>query len=270
MSHPPHDHAPLLPYGCYTPSSLPPPPALPSALGTLLLDLRGAPCNHQIQALVLDCQTLTATPKEEKRTRKALSKAVSSRCAALVRAAADPAACLVHVYLPADTMAATDGLLAASFLDVGCAKIVLDVSASDLAPLDLAPLDACRLPPSRVVAALPFSSLPSLPPAALLPLAAELLVELPAADPPAPGALRALVPPSFLLTALAPPSASAALLSSYLSACLPSSPSVRLCLPSPSPALLAGLWVSCARTDRPDGLFATVVTTRAGVALGLV
>ena len=45
---------------------------------------------------------------------------------------------------------------------------------------------------------------------------------------------------------------------------------VRALLTDPTPAQLGMAYAACCRTDRPDGLFATVVCTRQGEALGLV
>mmetsp|Transcript_4851 Transcript_4851/g.9597 ORF Transcript_4851/g.9597 Transcript_4851/m.9597 type:complete len:463 (-) Transcript_4851:219-1607(-) len=198
----------------------------------------------------------------DKKASKALMKNAVSKAASLMKSfGVDTSIIAVEVGpIPMTDVEATDGKILTAFLDAAAAFVVLDGShfASLPPQVDVdrsrlaadfvswndeedskfdGDINAVSLLASTIV--LPASSAADLPP---IPPSTQLVVRL---SSPAPQTVKDLWYPAGVRTLLGP--------------------SV------PSPALLGSCTASLIRTDRPDGLYTTVVCGRAhGEALGLV
>lgn len=186
----------------------------------------------------------------------------------LKRAVLDSRA-LVGPFLP-DMMAA-----AASWLDQGARKVVVDAASAEEMALEAAAIAVSELPASRVVLRVPVSSTAdaSALESKLLRLKASVggVIVSVAGEEEAPESALAILQPlrkalgdaRFMLAVEWPSAPSVAVI-----AALHHKDIGVVANGAEADAALA--FVRCLRSDRPDGLFATVVADAAGVALGLV
>jgi phosphoribosyl-ATP pyrophosphohydrolase/phosphoribosyl-AMP cyclohydrolase/histidinol dehydrogenase len=256
----------MLPYASYSPSSIPAAPHKPSAVGSIRLDLTKAPQHPLLTALITTCISVNSneTGAKDKALKKALGKELSKNAHSLLDLIGDSSVCLIEVALPSECILSTDGLICACFLDAGAQAVVIE--AGD----NLSALEASRIPADRVTASCAAGALATLDFSAVSQFATTISVTFGTASTtttptPTPAELRAVVPASLNLTVVLP--------SSYpglftLAALRPAN--VRACIRDVDTGVLGKLFASCATTDRADGLYTTVVTTRSGVALGLV
>lgn len=177
----------------------------------------------------------------------------------------------VQIVVSAEDILKTDGCLAACFLDAGCHAIVLDGS-------DLEAMDTAKIPRERLVAH--FSAvkptLQEIEAASLL--ASTISVEYHISEnnnKASADDLQALLilgehvsnETSIAVQVRAEDcdASNAVELASMIGEL-----DGTIALVDPTPTQLGLCCAACMRTDRPDGLFTTVVCTRAGEALGLV
>ena len=247
--------------------------------------------------------TLT-TDKKEKKTH--LSSSLTA-CSSLLCRFGDPSIVDIEVHLDGDCVVASDGLVCSQFLDAGASCIVLDVRAEeDVSVIIASHLPKDRLivnVDARHVSTLASSGIFR----ALAPFASAYCIdwvtmEAASAGIYAPAIVRlaneikdaSAASDSSSTPPPAPPPATTPLSHSHshddddykffvtLPFSFSQSPSslklvndlfssrVGVCVPDASAEWLGQAFAACAKTDRPDKLYTTVVCTRSGVALGLV
>ena len=169
----------------------------------------------------------------------------------------------VEVVVGKDDVIQTDGCLAACLLDAGCSAIVMDGT-------DLAALDAAKIPRERLVAQ--FSAVDKDVMAAASPHAALMsVVDDKVVGPDVTTLLQSMhelqldVALDVQITPIGMDEEIAVTVGTAMKA---TGQSVSLVDPSASQLGLS--FGAVMRTDRPDGLYTTVVTTRGNEALGLV
>ena len=174
----------------------------------------------------------------------------------------------VEVVVNAQDVIKSDGCLAACLLDAGCHAIVMDGSNVDA-------IDAAKMPRERLVAHF-SSTTPTLEMIdAASPLASTISVEYKANDDKASvDDLQALLTlgdqlkDTSIVVQVRPEDCDAS--NSVELASMIGELDGTVALVDPTPSQLGLCYAARMKTDRPDGLFTTVVCTRAGEALGLV
>jgi phosphoribosyl-ATP pyrophosphohydrolase/phosphoribosyl-AMP cyclohydrolase/histidinol dehydrogenase len=181
----------------------------------------------------------------------------------------DPSIVDIEIVISSADVLQSDGCVAACFLDAGCHAIVLPDGTDGTA------LDACQLPRDRVVAHFNDTYTTN----------TESLLQL----------LLAAAPLASTMSLAFPVGTNMEDTLSTLNSGLSSSDKVALvvqvpahtegleqvvgrmskmgttmCIVDPTAQELGMSYVACIRTDRPDGLYTTVVCTRSNEALGLV
>ena len=171
----------------------------------------------------------------------------------------------VEVMVTADDLTKSDGCLASCLLDAGCHAIVTDGT-------NLEAMDAAKIPRDRLVAH--FSSCPTAENIASASLLASI-VSVQGEDNNA--SLEQLIAISNLADSrnvkmviqVHPDDCNGTnVLESMVGEV--SKHGATIALVDPTATQLGLSYAACMKTDRPDGLFTTVVCTRAGEALGLV
>ncbi|KAG7349785.1 phosphoribosyl-ATP diphosphatase [Nitzschia inconspicua] len=180
----------------------------------------------------------------------------------------------VQVVIEAEQIIQTDGCVCACFLDAGCASIVIDGS-------NLEALDAAKIPKERLVATFSGSDLDSNAIEAALGFASTVSVRLPTGlekeklmeivnqvltfvRSKSDNVIFELLHP----TSSAPIEELTGLVAEISKKCKDGKGSIALI--DPTAFELGMSYAACMKTDREDGLYTTVVCTRAGEALGLV
>lgn len=168
----------------------------------------------------------------------------------------------VEVVVNADDLTKSDGCLASCLLDAGCHAIVTDGT-------NLEAMDAAKIPRERLVAH--FSSSPTADDiAAASPLASIVSVQGEKASIEQLIAILKLGEHKDveMVVQVRPEDCKE---SSELETMIGEvSKHGAIALEDPTASQLGLSYAACMKTDRPDGLFTTVVCTRAGEALGLV
>ncbi|KAG7373999.1 phosphoribosyl-ATP diphosphatase [Nitzschia inconspicua] len=180
----------------------------------------------------------------------------------------------VQVVIEPAQIIQTDGCVCACFLDAGCASIVIDGS-------NLEALDAAKIPKERVVATFDGSDLDSSAIEAALGFASTVSVRLPTGLEKEKlmeivNQVLTFVPSKSdkVIFELLHPTSSAPieeltdLVAEISKKCKDGKGSIALI--DPTAFELGMSYAACMKTDREDGLYTTVVCTRAGEALGLV
>jgi phosphoribosyl-ATP pyrophosphohydrolase/phosphoribosyl-AMP cyclohydrolase/histidinol dehydrogenase len=186
----------------------------------------------------------------------------------------DPSIVDVEIVLEPDQILATDGYFASCFLDAGCDKIVVPIRNAD----DIQAIDAARVPSGRLIALIPtvqlFMSMIEMGMIqnSLASLTHQLMIcishdSLPISSVTINSWKNTLLPWNLHLHLEIPCHMTESLqdMVSALSTC-----NVTCSLLDPSASQLGMAIASCIQTDRTDRLYATVVCTRSGEALGLV
>ncbi|VEU36793.1 unnamed protein product [Pseudo-nitzschia multistriata] len=177
----------------------------------------------------------------------------------------DPTVVSVQMSIESSTIVETDGCITACFLDAGCTHIAIDGT-------NLEALDAARIPRERIVAS--FGSIESCGKdeiTAALALAATISV--PVTNLEQVDAVMSSVPDAHdkvIFELSSPDDAPATLefIAAIAKKC--KDHKGKIALVDPDATILGKSYCACARTDRPDGLYTTVVCTRNNEALGLV
>lgn len=180
----------------------------------------------------------------------------------------------VEILIDASMIIQTEGCIAACFLDAGCAKIAV-IADGDIDSM-LQAMDTARVPKDRIVAHL-SEIIEDSTISAIADFADSISVALPDADTE-----KCL----DIVKRISKASTSLSITLQISSGTVDSTPELvstvnkyfmqketpngTMSLVDPSANQLGLSYVSCIRTDRSDGLFTTVVCTRAGEALGLV
>lgn len=179
----------------------------------------------------------------------------------------------VEIVIDANSIIKTDGCIVSCFLDAGCDKIAVSGNKD----LMLQALDAARVPRERLVAHLEevsddvISSV--LPFVASVSVAYISKVTMDGCKDIINQISKVVGENSKTITVhiQVPSSTNVDIVASVSSFCSEKeTPMGTLSLIDPSAHELGMAYVSCIRTDRPDGLFTTVVCTRSNEALGLV
>lgn len=175
------------------------------------------------------------------------------------------------VVTPKDLIS-TDGCLAACLLDAGCHAVVTD-------GFNLEAMDAAKIPRERLVANFKYSSLKAGDDVEAFTRAAALAscvsVEIDDEADANMATIAAIFKSAERLEDLEcsvqiKPTMSDKELEALIKGIHAGTPTGRVMLVDPSPSQLGLAYSACIRTDRPDGLYTTVVCTRNGEALGLV
>mmetsp|Transcript_26082 Transcript_26082/g.71535 ORF Transcript_26082/g.71535 Transcript_26082/m.71535 type:complete len:470 (-) Transcript_26082:129-1538(-) len=177
----------------------------------------------------------------------------------------DPSVVSIQFAIDASAIVETDGCISACFLDAGCTHIVVDGT-------NLEALDAARVPRERIVAS--FASVESCGKdriAAALAFAGTISVPITTLEEVE--TILACVPEKSDKVVFELPNADESppmleLVAAISKRC--KDHKGKIALVDPSASTLGKSFASCMRTDRPDGLFTTVVCTRNNEALGLV
>lgn len=175
----------------------------------------------------------------------------------------------VEIVVSPDDVVKTDGCLAACFLDAGCHAIVMDGS-------NVEAMDAAKIPRERLVAHFSTSTPTAEEIEAASALASTISVEYRVENNN-----KASVDDLQALLILGESMADTSTVIQVRPEDCDASNAVELAamigeldgpvaLVDPTPTQLGLSYAACMKTDRPDGLFTTVVCTRAGEALGLV
>jgi hypothetical protein len=177
----------------------------------------------------------------------------------------------VQVIVSAEDILKTDGCLAACFLDAGCHAIVLDGS-------DLEAMDTAKIPRERLVAHFSAMKPTSQEIKAASLLASTFSVEYHISENNNKASvddLQALLilgehvsNETSIAVQVRPEDCDAS--NAVELASMIGELDGTIALVDPTPTQLGLCYAACMKTDRPDGLFTTVVCTRAGEALGLV
>lgn len=181
----------------------------------------------------------------------------------------------VEILIDASSIIKTDGCIVSCFLDAGCDKIAVS-GDNDLL---LQALDAARVPRERLVAhfeevsgdivqsVLPFVDSVSL--ACTQNVSMDSCTSMLNLISKAVG--ESVNPNTITVHIQVPSSIDTDIVASVSKLCgEKETPMGTLSLIDPSAYELGMAYVSCIRTDRPDGLYTTVVCTRSNEALGLV
>jgi hypothetical protein len=175
----------------------------------------------------------------------------------------------VQIVVSNNDIVETDGCLAACLLDAGCAAIVMDGT-------NMEAMDAAKIPRERLIAHFVDEEVATADAiAAALPLAGTISVGLSSTRSlDTVDNILKLVPDkkdkvSFILPTTGEDDEELYQFVSEISKrCKDGKGSIGLV--DPTPTSLGLSFAACMKTDRPDGLFTTVVCTRSDEALGLV
>lgn len=173
----------------------------------------------------------------------------------------------VEITVDSKDIIETDGCLAACLLDAGCSAIVIVGS-------DVNAMDAAKIPRERIIAH--FQQDLATPDAVTgaLGFASTISVELSNSNPvESVDNVLSMIPEkedkaSFQLSSGLPTDELTSIVSQISKKC--KDYKGRIGIVDPSASDLGLSFSACMRTDRPDGLYTTVVCTRSGEALGLV
>jgi phosphoribosyl-ATP pyrophosphohydrolase/phosphoribosyl-AMP cyclohydrolase/histidinol dehydrogenase len=179
----------------------------------------------------------------------------------------------VEILIDASMIVDSDGCLAACFLDAGCDKIA--VKGDDKGIL-LQALDLARVPKNRIVAHIDQVNDDEVAAVSVFTDTISIAVSSDAKKDDCIAIIKRISTASKNVSVIIQISASsidkdATLVSSinkYFGE--EETPKGTVSLIDPTAQQLGLSYASCIRTDRPDGLFTTVVCTRSGEALGLV
>ena len=172
----------------------------------------------------------------------------------------------VEVVVDSKDVLETDGCLAACLLDAGCSAIVVS-------GLDTTVMDTAKIPRERIIAHFSEDSVSSDIVGAALSLASTISVDLSNNSIESVDKILSLVPEKKdMVTFQLTPGLSTDELTSIVPQISKKCKDFkgRIGIVNPSANDLGLSFSACMRTDRPDGLFTTVVCTRTGEALGLV
>ncbi|GMI16074.1 hypothetical protein TrVE_jg1108 [Triparma verrucosa] len=246
----------------YASFSSPPPSTLKflQCVGRVRLDLCTYSSESPLLAEIVTLLSEAATDSDKKTAKKNIKNA-TNKCREVVDGfQVDCSSCDVEISVSSSHVLSTSGLICSSFLDAGCSKIIVPIDEG------YAALEASLLPPNRLIASLKSDT-----------------------PPPSFGNLYNLTKTLTILTDSTPSSIDSAL--NILSTLGPTSKvdkiitvsdadaeavrkwnevKVQTCMNEATPKSIVEGYMSMAKTDRDDGLFTTVVTSRSGVALGLV
>lgn len=184
----------------------------------------------------------------------------------------------VEVMVDPKDLVSTDGCLAACLLDAGCQTVVTD-------GMELEAMDAAKIPRGRLAAHFVYDKMKekegdvtanlveAFQAAAVL--ASTVSVEINGAADSNLETILAIFKSSEELEQLEcvvqiSPSMEEATLESMIKEIGQKSPKGKISLTDPTARHLGLSYAACVRTDRDDGLYTTVVSTRNGEALGLV
>jgi len=179
----------------------------------------------------------------------------------------------VEILIEASMIIESDGCIAACFLDAGCDKIA--VKGSDIDVL-LQALDLARVPRNRIVAHIGQVKDDEVVAIAELTDTVSVSVSADATKDDCIEIINKISTASKdVSVTIQIPASSIDKDSELISAIFKyfgekETPKGTVSLVDPTAQQLGMSYVSCIRTDRPDGLFTTVVCTRSGEALGLV
>jgi len=171
----------------------------------------------------------------------------------------------VQIVIESKSIIETDGCLSACFLDAGCTAIVIDGK-------NLEAMDAAKIPKERIVAS--FSGVDAVSKEAVtsaLPLANTISVPISTLEEA--DTILSYIPEKddkviFELSNADASSTTTELVAAIAKKCKDNKG--KIALVDPCATVLGTNYAACMRTDRPDGLYTTVVCTRNNEALGLV
>jgi len=171
----------------------------------------------------------------------------------------------VQIVLDAKMIVETDGCLSACFLDAGCTAIVIDGK-------NLEAMDAAKIPKERIVASFPgVDDTNQEDVTSALQLSSTISV--PVSSLEEAETILSYIPEQsdkviFELSNADTSSATTELVAAVAKKC--KDHKGKIALVDPCATTLGTNYAACMRTDRPDGLFTTVVCARNNEALGLV
>lgn len=219
--------------------------------------------------------TTTFTDDEEKSRKKSLKKKLMKEGVAMAKSylmeslGLDVSVVDVEVVLSASDILASDGCLAACFLDAGCQAIVVDGT-------NLEAMDVAKIPRKRLVAH--FSSVNENADessvkdniAAASALASSVSIETESIDVDLMEKFGGWKPNNETEMVMQIGGLDASGETAEVLAKASKANKVRITLVDPTATQMGLCFAGFMRTDRPDGLYTTVVCTRSNEALGLV
>ncbi len=171
----------------------------------------------------------------------------------------------VQIVIESSKIIETDGCLSACFLDAGCTAIVMDGT-------NLEAMDAAKIPNERLIAS--FSGVDAASKEAVasaLPLASTISVPISTLEEA--DTILSYIPEKTDKVVFELSNADASATTTELVAAIAKrckDHKGKIALVDPCATVLGTNYAACMRTDRPDGLYTTVVCTRNNEALGLV
>ena len=171
----------------------------------------------------------------------------------------------VQIVLDAKMIVETDGCLSACFLDAGCTAIVIDGK-------NLEAMDAAKIPKERIVASFPGVDNTSQEDVTSA-LQLSSTISVPISSLEEAETILSYIPEQsdkviFELSNADTSSATTELVAAVAKKC--KDHKGKIALVDPCATTLGTNYAACMRTDRPDGLYTTVVCARNNEALGLV
>jgi len=224
-------------------------------------------CNKNKEQALVDCLEGNISKDEKKKMKKKFMKqGVAMASTYLTKTLQlDVSVVNVQVVLDPSLIIETDGCLSACFLDAGCAYIVIDGK-------NLEAMDAAKIPRERIVASFPGGCAANKNEiTAALALASTISVPISTLEEAE--IILSYIPEKtdnviFELSNADTSSTTTEFVAAIAKKCKDGKG--KIALVDPCATTLGTNFAACMRTDRPDGLYTTVVCTRNNEALGLV
>lgn len=224
-------------------------------------------CNKNKEQALVDCLEGNISKDEKKKLKKKYMKQGVAMAGTYLtdKLQLDVSVVNVQVVLGSKTIIETDGCISACFLDAGCTTIVIDGK-------NLEAMYAAKIPRERIIAS--FSGLDAAGKdevSAALKLASTISVPVTSLDEAE--TILSYVPEKSDTVIFELVDADASSVTTELVAAIAKKAKDnkgKIAMVDPDATTLGTNYAACMRTDRPDGLYTTVVCTRNNEALGLV
>lgn len=224
-------------------------------------------CNKNKEQALVDCLEGNISKDEKKKLKKKYMKQGVAMASKYLKESLqlDVSVVNVQIVIESSLITESDGCLSACFLDAGCTAIVIDGK-------NLEAMDAAKIPKERIVAS--FEGVDAASKEVVtsaLPLASTISVPISTLEE-ADTILSYLPEKSdkviFELSNADATSTTTEFVALIAKKC--KDHKGKIALVDPCATVLGTNYAACMRTDRPDGLYTTVVCTRNNEALGLV
>jgi phosphoribosyl-ATP pyrophosphohydrolase/phosphoribosyl-AMP cyclohydrolase/histidinol dehydrogenase len=224
-------------------------------------------CNKNKEQALVDCLEGNISKDEKKKLKKKYMKQGVAMASTYLGEKLQLDVSVVNVQIAIDPtlIVETDGCLSACFLDAGCSAIVIDGE-------NLEAMDAAKVTRERIVASFEGTEAASKE-AITAALALASTISVPISSLEEADAILSCIPEKtdkviFELSNADASETTTELVKAIAKKC--KDHRGKIALIDPCATVLGTNYAACMRTDRPDGLYTTVVCTRNNEALGLV